>query len=109
MNSPTDPEISLISLGLKNLRKNGWDKKKTYTPPIDQMVRKSEEWPMGMHEHLWIRVLREIAGKIGMMSGRQVDAVIRYASDRDSLRVERAAMGRARSVQIWAALERMGS
>lgn len=63
---------------------------------------------MGMHEHLWIRVLSQIGREGGVLSVRQMEAVIKYAGDRDSLRVEMEAMGRAKSVQIWGVLDRMG-
>lgn len=63
---------------------------------------------MGLHEHLWIRALVEVGMAGGVLSRRQVESVVRYARDGDSLGVEMEGMGRARSVQIWAVLERMG-
>lgn len=97
--------ISLIAQGLGNL---GEVSIPTYTPPINQMVKKSEDWPMGLHGHLWIRALTQIGRDGGVLSKRQVESVVRYAGEKDSLRVEMEGMGRARSVQIWGGLERMG-
>jgi hypothetical protein len=43
----------------------------------------------------------------GILSATQLDAVVRYANDRDTLRVELMAMGKADSVQLWGVLDRM--
>ncbi|QDS75144.1 hypothetical protein FKW77_007847 [Venturia effusa] len=102
-NPPT--KVSLITQGL---RKMAMAAKADYIPPIDQMLRRSETWPMGMHEHLWIRVLCQIARDGGVLSARQIDAVIKYARDRHTLRIEMETTGRADSVQIWGVLDRMG-
>jgi hypothetical protein len=69
---------------------------------------RSATWPMGLHPHLWNRILLLSASDDEILSTAQRDAVVRYASDRNTLRVELMAMGKADSVQLWGVLDRMG-
>ncbi|KAE9964608.1 hypothetical protein BLS_002863 [Venturia inaequalis] len=69
----TPAPTSLLTQGFRNL---GTVSKVVYTPPVDQTVRKSAAWPMGLHEHLWIRALVEVGMAGGVLSRRQVDSVV---------------------------------
>jgi hypothetical protein len=69
---------------------------------------RSGTWPAGLLPYLWNRVLLQTASADGILSATQRNAVIRYASDRNTLKIELQSQGKADSHQLWGILDRMG-
>lgn len=76
--------------------------------PATQADPPSSTWRGGLPPSIWNRIFRQLATGDGILSTRQCEKVIRYAMDRNMLRVELAAKGKADSVQLWGILERCG-
>ena len=64
--------------------------------------------PCGFSEYAWAKILGYRCGAEGILSNDQQLSVLRYATDRNTLRKEREALGLAVATQIWRILEATG-
>jgi len=63
--------------------------------------------PLGLPEEAWWRIMGYLAGADGILSEEQQKAVLEWAMDRDTLRMERDFRGKKDVLQIWKVLSGM--
>lgn len=56
----------------------------------------------------WASTLRMLADPKGVLSERQIEAIVKYGRQKETLLAERELLGKTRGVQIWWVLESMG-
>ncbi|KAK0664651.1 hypothetical protein DIS24_g257 [Lasiodiplodia hormozganensis] len=59
-------------------------------------------------EHVWKDILVQAAGAHHILSNAQQDAIVHYARDRTTARLEKGELGKPRPFKLWWILERMG-